>query len=106
MPLLVRYVLREYLKIFGLIFGSLLILYFFIDVFDKVQRFLKLQASLGIILTYSLLQLPTMIFFLMPITVLLCTLLTLGSLSKHREILAMKSCGVNLFWAITPLLVI
>jgi lipopolysaccharide export system permease protein len=94
------------MKIFGLIFGSLLLVYFFIDIFDKVQRFLKLQASLGIILTYSLLQLPTMIFFLMPITVLLATLLTLGSLSKHREILAMKSCGVNLFSVISPLLAI
>jgi len=106
MPLLIRYIIREYLKIFGLVFGSLLILYFFIDLFDKVQRFLKFQASLGLILTYSLLQLPTTIFFLMPVTVLLSTLLTLGSLSKHREILAMKSCGVNLFSAIAPLFLI
>jgi lipopolysaccharide export system permease protein len=103
MPLLVRYVLREYLKIFGLVFGSLLTLYLFIDVFEKIQRFMKFQTSMGLILTYSLLQLPTMIFFLMPVTVLLATLLTLGSLSRHCEILAIKSCGVNIFSAIAPL---
>ena len=106
MPLLVRYVLREYLKVLGLVFGSLLTIYFFIDLFDKVQRFLKLQAPMGLILKYSLLQLPTTIFFLMPVTILLSTLLTLGSLSKYREILAMKSSGVNLFRTMTPLFVI
>src|SRR5438477_12153257 len=103
MPILVRYVLREFLKIFGLVFGSLLTLYLFIDVFEKIQRFMKFQTSMGLILTYSLLQLPTMIFFLLPVTVLLAILLTLGSLSRHCEILAIKSCGINIFWAIAPL---
>jgi lipopolysaccharide export system permease protein len=104
--LLTRYILREYLKIFGLVFGSLLTLYFFIDLFDKIQRFLKLQVPMDLIIEYSLLQLPTTIFFLMPVTILLCSLLTLGSFSKHHEILAMKSCGVNLFSVVTPLLAI
>jgi len=105
--LLARYILREYLKILGLVFGSLLTVSFFIDLLNKFQRFLKLQVPMGLIIEYSLLQLPTMIFFLMPITILLCTLLTLGSLSKHHEILAMKSCGVNLFSVIMiPLLAI
>jgi len=61
---------------------------------------------MGLIIEYSLMQLPTMVFFLMPVTILLCTLLTLGSLSRHHEILAMKSCGVNLFSVMIPLLAI
>jgi hypothetical protein len=45
MPILFRYLLREYAKIFLMCFAGLMTIYLVIDFFEKVRRFLSFDAT-------------------------------------------------------------
>jgi lipopolysaccharide export system permease protein len=99
-----QYVIREYLKIFSLSLSSLILIYVVILFFQKVDLFIKHKASFNLIFLYILYKIPEVIFqWTLPYGVLLATLLTLGTLSRHSEITAMKAGGVSLYRITFPL---
>jgi lipopolysaccharide export system permease protein len=99
-----RYIIREYLNIFSLSLSSLILIYVVVLFFQKVNFFIKYNASFSHILLYLLYKIPEAVFqFTLPYAVLLATLLTLGTLSRHNEITAMKAGGVSLYRLTFPL---
>ena len=99
-----RYVIREYLKIFSLSLSSLLLIYVIVLFFQKVELFVKYNAPFYLIFLSLLYKIPEVIFqWTLPYGVLLATLLTLGTLSRHSEITAMKAGGVSLYRITFPL---
>ena len=102
MPILFRYILREYAKIFTMCFSGLMTIYLVIDFFEKVRRFLRYDADWLDILTYFLLKVPAISFQIAPLAILMATLLTFGLLSRGHEITAMRSCGISLLWITSP----
>lgn len=105
MPILFRYLLREYGKIFTMCFSGLMTIYLVIDFFEKVRRFLRYDADWIDVLTYFLLKIPAISFQIAPLAVLMATLLTFGLLSRGHEITAMRSCGISLLWITSPFIV-
>jgi len=102
-----RYVLREYLKILGLSLSSLILIYVVVLFFQKVDDFIKYQAPFYLIFEYLLYKIPEVTFqWTLPYGILLATLLTLGMLSRHSEITAMKAGGVSLYRITFPLLLL
>jgi lipopolysaccharide export system permease protein len=55
---------------------------------------------------FLLLRLPQVIFQILPVAILMAILLTLGSMSKDGELIAVLAGGINLFQIILPLLMI
>jgi len=102
MPILFRYLLREYGKVFTMCFSGLMTIYLVIDFFEKVRRFLRYDANWLDVLTYFLLKTPAISFQIAPLAVLMATLLTFGLLSRGNEITAMRSCGISLPWITLP----
>jgi len=96
MPILFRYLLREYAKIFMMCFSGLMTIYLVIDFFEKVRRFLRYDADWFDVLTYFFLKVPAISFQIAPLAILMATLLTFGVLSRGHEITAMRSCGISL----------
>ena len=105
MPILFRYLLREYGKIFTMCFSGLMTVYLVIDFFEKVRRFLRYDANWLDVLTYFLLKAPAISFQIAPLAILMATLLTFGLLSRGHEITAMRSCGFSLLWVTSPFIV-
>ena len=102
-----RYVAREYLKVFSLSLSSLVIIYLVVLFFQKMGLFTRHQAPLYLIFEYLLLKIPEVIFlWTLPYAVLLSTLITLGTFSRHSEITAMKSGGISLYRITLPLFLI
>jgi lipopolysaccharide export system permease protein len=101
---LLRYILREYLKILSLCLGMLLLVYLTIDFFGKIGRFVQEDAAFSTIVLYFVLKIPKMIFDIAPIGILIATLVVLGLLSRYNEIVAMKSTGITLLYATSPIL--
>ena len=102
-----RYVVREFLKVFSLSLSSLIFIYVVVLFFQKVNIFIKYQAPFYLIFEYIPYKIPEVTFqWTLPYAVLLATLLTLGSLSRHSEITAMKAGGVSLYRITSPLLFI
>ena len=55
--------------------------------------------------TYLFFLIPQLIYRLLPLSVLMAVLVTLGVLSKQNEVTAFKACGVSLYRLATPVLV-
>lgn len=102
MPILFRYLLREYSKIFTMCFSGLMTIYLVIDYWEKVRRVLRYDAAWLDVLTYLLLKAPAISFQIAPLAILMATLLTFGLLSRGHEITAMRSCGISLLWIASP----
>jgi lipopolysaccharide export system permease protein len=104
MPIIFRYLLREYAKIFLMCFSGLMTIYLVIDFFEKVRRFLSQDAQWIDVLSYFALKVPAISFQIIPLAVLMATLLTLGLLSRNNEITALRACGISLPWIASPFL--
>jgi lipopolysaccharide export system permease protein len=90
MLLLDRYIARECLKL--LLLGLVVFtgIYVVVDLFEKFSRFLEAKVPLQALVAYYALSLPTILAQMLPVAVLLATLLALGQMARHNEVLAMK----------------
>jgi lipopolysaccharide export system permease protein len=106
MTLLMRYILREHLRVLGICLAGLASIYLIVDFVEKIRKFVSYQAELRHVLTYFLLKLPSILFQITPLAVLMSSLLTLAILSRNNEITAMRSSGVSLYRVAIPFLVV
>lgn len=105
MPIITRYILKEYIKVLLITLAALLLVHLTIDFFEKMKKFSEHGAQFIWVFRYFLYRLPRMIFDIAPLAILLSTLLTLGGFSKNNEIIALKSSGVGILRIAAPLLV-
>ena len=105
MPILDRYILREYIRIFFLSLCGLILVYLAIEFFEKIRSFVEHNASLINMLRYFLLKLPKIIFFISPPTLLISMLITFGILARNTEIVAMEGNGISVYRISTPLII-
>jgi lipopolysaccharide export system permease protein len=102
-----RYIVREYLKLLSLSLSSLILIYLVVLFFQKMNLFIRFQAPFYLIFEYLLYKIPEVTFqWTLPYGVLLATLLTLGTLSRHSEITALKAGGISLYRITLPLFLI
>ncbi|HYB74400.1 MAG TPA: LPS export ABC transporter permease LptG [Candidatus Sulfotelmatobacter sp.] len=90
MRILDRYIAREFLKILGMALAVFVGIYIIVDLFEKLRSFLEAQVPAWVIVRYYLFSLPTILSQVMPVAVLLSSLLALGTMGRHNELLAMK----------------
>lgn len=102
MKLIHRYVLRELIgpALMGLwIFTFVLLLR---QLFDIIELIMTQGAERGLVLRMLLLLLPRILTETIPVALLVASLLTFGRLATDREIMAMRSSGINLLWVVAP----
>lgn len=106
MGIIRRYITITYLKLLGLSVGSFVTIYLVIDFLEKIGRFSQAFVKPHLIIFYFLFKIPSIMNQIMPLAVLMATLLTLGTLSRTSEIIAIQSCGISLRKISEPLLAI
>jgi LPS export ABC transporter permease LptF/LPS export ABC transporter permease LptG len=97
------YVAGSYLRILGLtVAASVAVFYIstFIDLSDKLFK----GASWFTLGAYFWYATPQFAYYILPISVLIATLVTIGMLTKNSEIIVMKACGVSLYRVAMPML--
>jgi lipopolysaccharide export system permease protein len=104
MNLLTRYILKEFLRSFATALSGITIVYLCVDFLQKADDFIRFKASLSQVTRYFLYNLPSIITPSIPIAALIATLLSLGALSRHNEIIAMRSSGISLGRIVLPVL--
>ncbi|MDP8222146.1 MAG: LPS export ABC transporter permease LptG [Candidatus Lernaella stagnicola] len=104
MSVLARYVSREFLRLFGLCLGALIVIYLVFDFIDRAGNFFRSDPAFVHVLLYFLYKIPTIVFQLLPVSVLLSTLLVLAIMSRNSEITAMKAGGVSVPTIVLPIL--
>ena len=99
-----RYVTMMYVRVFLLCALGLLALFYistFIDRSDKVFKGAATWSMMGAYLGYLL---PQYVYYVLPMSVLLASLVTIGVLTKNSELIVMKACGISLYRVAVPML--
>lgn len=104
--LLDGYVARMYLKIIAIAFVGMLGIFYISTFIDLSDKLFKGQTTGGMILRYMWWTSPQYMYFVLPISALVATLVTIGILTKTSELVVMKACGISLYRAAAPLLVL
>ncbi|NNT71558.1 YjgP/YjgQ family permease [Flavobacterium sp. IMCC34852] len=96
MKILDRYLLKSFLITFTTVF----VILFFIFVLQVVWLFISELAGkdldIVMILKFLLFKMPSIIPLVLPLSVLLASIMTFGSLAENYEFAAMKSSGISL----------
>jgi len=100
-----RYLIKELVQIFLLAILSLLAIYILLEFFGKLDDFIENQVAVKFIVLYLANQAPFFAAQFIPLALLLATMLTLGSMGQHNEIIAFRSCGFTLYQLSLPLLI-
>ena len=100
MRILDRYIIRSLALIFLACVFVFLSLYVVIDVFTKLDDFLKNSFDVGLVINYYLTFLPSIFVQVSPYCVFLATIFTFSRLNRENEIIAMRA-SVQSIWQIT-----
>jgi lipopolysaccharide export system permease protein len=106
MKIVDRYLIHEYLRNLLFITLSFLALFLIIDFFEKIRMFLSNHATFKQMGSYFLFMMPMIVSQILPAAVLVASLVTCGTLSRHSEITAMKANGISLYRIALPILTI
>jgi lipopolysaccharide export LptBFGC system permease protein LptF len=104
MRILDKYLLKEYIKTFLIIIFAFSVLFFVVDVSDRLPRLLRKGAPLDTMMIYFLLRIPYLIILTSPVMVLLSGLFLMNNLSKYNESVAIRGAGISIVRMVTPLL--
>ncbi len=100
-----RYIARQFAGSFSLCFGALVTIWFLMDFADKVGDFQDSKHVLQTIVTFYSTRSPAVFLLLMPYSLLLSLLYSMGKLSSSREIIAMVQAGRSIARITRPLII-
>ncbi|MEX1049376.1 MAG: LptF/LptG family permease [Akkermansiaceae bacterium] len=100
-----RYIASEFAGIFGVCLSALVMIWLLIDLGDKIGDFREAEQVLRTIGLFYGTRAPAILLLLLPYSLLLALLYSLGKLSGSREIIAMIQSGRSVIRVTLPLLV-
>lgn len=99
-----KYILAEFAKLLLIAVLSFIMLFIMVDLFENMDSLMKYNVPLWASIVFFIYKIPFIISQISPVAVLIAVLLSLGILSKHGEITAIKAGGVRLLRVLLPLL--
>jgi LPS export ABC transporter permease LptG/LPS export ABC transporter permease LptF len=101
-----RYISTLAVRIMALAFAALLGLFYIATFVDLSDKLFKGQATPGMLLQYFWYASPQFIYFVIPLSILVASLVVVGILARTSELTVMKACGISLYRAAAPLLLV
>ena len=103
--LLDAYVGKAYLRVLLLAFAGMLGIFYIGTFIDWSDKLFKGQATAAQLAHFMWFATPQFVYYVVPISALVGTLVTIGLLTKSSELIVMRACGVSLYRTALPLLV-
>ena len=100
------YVTRVYLGTALLSFVGLLGIFYISTFIDLSDKLFKGQTTGLRLLEYFWYATPQFVYYVLPISALVASLVTIGLLTKSSELTVMKACGISLYRAALPIFVV
>jgi LPS export ABC transporter permease LptG/LPS export ABC transporter permease LptF len=100
------YVLKQGLRVSVLAGAGLLALFYIASFIDLSDHLFTGRTSAFDVLRYLWWASPRFTYYLVPLAVLMGALVTIGALTKNTELVVMKACGISLYRAAAPLLIL
>jgi LPS export ABC transporter permease LptG/LPS export ABC transporter permease LptF len=102
--LLDAYVGKTYLRILALAFAGMMGIFYIGSFIDWADNLFKGQATTTQLAEYLWYSTPQFVYYVLPLSALVATLVTIGLLTKSSELVVMRACGVSLYRTALPLL--
>ena len=100
-----RYISRQFAVIFALCLATLVMIWLLIDIADKIADFRETGRPLNTMLRYYAARSPAVLMSLLPYSLLLSLLYSLGKFSSNREVVAMIQSGRSVIRLTFPLMI-
>jgi len=100
------YVLKQGLWISALSATALLALFYVASFIDLSDHLFTGRTTGFMVLTFLWFASPQFLYYLVPLAVLMGALVTIGALTKNSELVVMKACGISLYRAAAPLVIL
>jgi lipopolysaccharide export system permease protein len=100
------YVSRQYLSVFGLAFVALVGIFYISTFIDLADKLFGGRATGRQLLRYFYFATPQYVYYIIPMSALVATLVTIGILTKNSELIVMRACGISLYRASLPLVLL
>jgi lipopolysaccharide export system permease protein len=104
MRIITRFLVREFIQNFFLGLATFSATYLVVEFFERINAFLYNHATGPMMAAYFLNKVPAILFQVAPAAVLLSSLITLGLMSRHNEVMALKSGGVGPWSLVHPIM--
>ena len=98
------YVLKGFWFFFFLVLLIFVSLFVIVTLFELLPEIVKNDAGAGVVGGYFFYLIPQILYWVLPLAVLLAVLVNLGTLTKTNETLAVKAGAVSLYRMSVPLL--
>ncbi|UCG53132.1 MAG: LPS export ABC transporter permease LptG [Candidatus Latescibacterota bacterium] len=100
-----RYLLRQFIRIFFFSVLSFTIIYITIDVFEEIDNFIDHEADFASIGLYYLYSIPFILTYIIPVSLLLGAIFSMGIMGRRNELTALISSGISLVRIAAPVLI-
>ncbi len=100
------YVSKLALKVSVLTFVGLLGIFYISTFVDLSDKLFKGQTTGAMLAEFFYYKTPEFVFFIIPLTVLIGVMVTIGILTKNSEMVVMQACGISLYRVAVPLVVL
>jgi LPS export ABC transporter permease LptF/LPS export ABC transporter permease LptG len=98
------YILRQFLEYLGLVLCTFVVLTLVFTFFELLADIIRNRVALVTVGEYLLNVIPSMVYLMTPLSVLIAVLVTFGLLQKSNELTAMKATGISLYRLVVPVL--
>jgi LPS export ABC transporter permease LptG/LPS export ABC transporter permease LptF len=98
-----RYVALTYLRMLGLSALALCSAFYIAAFTEYTEKVLKGAGTWTMLWTLLAYQTPQYFYYIIPLSVLLATLVTIALLTKNSELVVMKACGISLYRVAMPM---
>lgn len=96
MKLINQYILKNFIRYLVLCLVVLIFIYTVINLFDNLGKYLARNALAIDIIIYYLYLIPSYTILLIPIASIMAIFFIFGIMTKNKELIALKTCGLNI----------
>jgi LPS export ABC transporter permease LptG len=92
-----KYVVKGFLKYFLLVLSSFVVIFVVFTFFELLEDVVANRIPFRIVTNYFFYLLPQIVYYMVPMSVLVAVLVNFGVLTRTSQIVAMKASGISLY---------
>jgi LPS export ABC transporter permease LptG/LPS export ABC transporter permease LptF len=92
-----KYVIKGFLTYFFLILAAFIVIFVVFTFFELLNDIFENKIPTAVVVNYFRFLMPQIIFYMIPVSVLVGVLINFGILTRTSQIIAMKASGISLY---------
>ncbi len=100
------HILKEFCAAWGMILAAMIVMFTIQILMSELEKMLKIGLTFQEGVTYLYLNMPYLLMYMVPVSLLVALIYTLVTLAKNNEIVAMRACGIAMERIAFPMILV